>query len=111
MFYRKPFFWLTLFSIVTILSCSTAKKGVLNREYHALTSKYNVIFNGKEAFSVDEDILLEAFEDNFFEYIPVEPISLRGEDIDQTTIVPGFDRAEEKAVKAIQKHSINIKNM
>ena len=111
MFYRKPFFWLTLFSIVTILSCSTAKKGVLNREYHALTSKYNVIFNGKEAFSVGEDILLEAFEDNFFEYIPVEPISLRGEDIDQTTIVPGFDRAEEKAVKAIQKHSINIKNI
>ena len=111
MFYRKIFFWLSLFSIVIILSCSTTKKGVLNREYHALTSKYNVIFNGKEAFSVGEKILLEAFEENFFEFIPVEPISLRGEDIDQTTIVPGFDRAEEKAVKAIQKHSINIKNI
>ena len=47
----------------------------------------------------------------FYDYIPVEPISLRGEDIDQITIVPGFDRAEEKAVKAIQKHSINIKNI
>ena len=111
MFYRKIFFWLSLFSIVIILSCSTTKKGVLNREYHALTSKYNVIFNGKEAFSVGEKILLEAFEENFFEFIPVEPISLRGEDVDQTTIVPGFDRAEEKAVKAIQKHSINIKNI
>ena len=111
MFYRKSFFWLSLFLIVIILSCSTTKKGVLNREYHALTSKYNVIFNGKQAFSVGEKILLEAFEENFFEFIPVEPISLRGEDVDQTTIVPGFDRAEEKAVKAIQKHSINIKNI
>ena len=111
MFYRKTFFWLSLFLIVIILSCSTSKKGILNKEYHALTSKYNVIFNGKEAFSVGEEILLEAFEENFYDYIPVEPISLRGEDIDQTTIVPGFDRAEEKAVKAIQKHSINIKNI
>ena len=58
MFYRKIFFWLSLFSIVIILSCSTTKKGVLNREYHALTSKYNVIFNGNEAFSVGEKILL-----------------------------------------------------
>ena len=111
MFYRKTFFWLSLFLVVIILSCSTSKKGILNKEYHALTSKYNVIFNGKEAFSVGEEILLEAFEENFYDYIPVEPISLRGEDIDQTTIVPGFDRAEEKAVKAIQKHSINIKNI
>ena len=111
MFYRKFFFLLSLFSIVIIHSCSTTKKGVLNREYHALTSKYNVIFNGKDAFSVGEKILLEAFEENFFEFIPVEPITLRGEDVDQTTIVPGFDRAEEKAVKAIQKHSINIKNI
>ena len=36
---------------------------------------------------------------------------MRGENIDNTTIVPGFDRAEEKAVKAIQKHSMNINGM
>ena len=44
----------------------------------------------------------------FFELLPVEPINLRGENIDKTTIVPGFDRAEEKAVKGIQKHSMKI---
>ena len=32
--------------------------------------------------------------------LPVEPINLRGENIDEPTIVPGFDRAEEKAVKS-----------
>ena len=99
------FFLLIVFQL---LSCSTTNKGVLNREYHSLISKYNVLFNGEESFSVGESILEEAFEDNFFELIPVEPINLRGENIDNTTIVPGFDRAEEKAVKAIQKHSIKI---
>ena len=76
-----------------------------------MTTKYNVLFNGKEAFSVGEAILEEAFEDNFYELLPVEPINLRGENIDETTIVPGFDRAEEKAVKSIQKHSININDI
>ena len=105
---RSPTFWICSSIIFLILSCSTTKKGLMNREYHTLTTKYNVLFNGKEAFAIGEEILSEAFEDNFYELLPVEPINLRGESIDETTIVPGFDRAEEKAVKAIQKHSIKI---
>ena len=35
---------------------------------------------------------------------------MRGESEDRTTIIPGFDRAEEKAVKAIQKHSLKVEN-
>ena len=31
MFYRKTFFWLSLFLVVIILSCSTSKKGILNK--------------------------------------------------------------------------------
>ena len=89
-------------------SCSTTKNGFVNNNYHALTTKYNVLFNGKEAYSVGETILFKAFEENFYDLLPVEPINLRGENFDETTIVPGFDRAEEKAVKAIQKHSIKI---
>ena len=89
-------------------SCSTSKKGLLNKEYHALTTRYNVLFNGKEAYSIGKTILFQAFEENFYELLPVEPINLRGENFDETTIIPGFDRAEEKAVKAIQKHSIKI---
>ena len=33
------------------------------------------------------------------------------EKTEQSTLVPGFSRAEEKAVKAIQKHSMNIKGI
>ena len=81
---------------------------MLNRGYHSLNTKYNVLFNGKEAFKVGQSILEEAHDDNFFKLLEVEPIALNGERMDQTTIVPGFGRAEEKAVKAIQKHSMNI---
>ncbi len=90
------------------LACSTAKDGFLRREYHTLTTKFNVLFNGQEAFDVGSSILKQAHEDNFYEVLPLEPISLLGEDVNASTIVPGFARAEEKAVKSIQKHSMNI---
>jgi len=102
------FFWIFPLVFFVLHSCSTTKKGIINQEYHTLTTKYNVLFNGKEAFAVGKQILEQAYEDNFYELIPVEPINLRGENIDESSIVPGFDRAEEKAVKAIQKHSMNI---
>ena len=84
---------------------------MFNRGYHSLNTKYNVLFNGKEAFKVGQSILEQANDDNFFKLLEVEPIALNGERMDQTTIVPGFDRAEEKAVKAIQKHSMNIRGI
>ena len=80
---------------------------MVNRSYHSLTTTFNVLFNGEEAFDVGASILSQVHDDNFFEVLEVEPIVVNGERMDQTTIVPGFARAEEKAVKAIQKHSMN----
>ena len=97
--------------IFLLYGCSTQKNKVLNRGYHSLNTKYNVLFNGNEAFNVGKSILESANEDNFFEFLEVEPISISGERMDQTSIVPGFNRAEEKAVKAIQKHSMNINGL
>ena len=91
-----------------ILSCSTQKDKYINRQYHLISTKYNVLFNGENAFAVGQEILSKTFEDNFYETLPIEPISINGENINETTIIPGFSRAEEKAVKAIQKHSMNI---
>jgi len=92
-----------------LISCSTSKDRFLNRKYHKVTTKYNVLYNGKEAFKIGKKILEDVYEDDFFNLISVEPIFLRGENIDNSTIIPGFQRAEEKAVKSIQKHSMNIK--
>ena len=61
-------------------------------------------FSTERKLKVGQSILEQAHDDNFFKLLEVEPIALNGERMDQTTIVPGFGRAEEKAVKAIQKH-------
>ena len=94
--------------MVLASACSTQKNKILNRGFHTLNTKYNVLFNGKEAFEVGKAILEQAHDDNFFEFLDVEPIAINGEKMTQTSVVPGFARAEEKAVKAIQKHSMNI---
>ena len=106
--FPKPFLFVLLVSV--LLGCSTSKNKLINREYHTLNTRYNVLFNGKEALAIGEAILEEVHQDNFYELLPVEPLTLEGENFDETTVVPGFDRAEEKAVKAIQKHSMNINN-
>lgn len=93
---------------IIFTACATTKDGLFRREYHTLTTKFNVLFNGQEAFEVGSSILKQAHDENFFEILPLEPISLLGEDVNASTVVPGFARAEEKAVKAIQKHSMNI---
>ena len=51
---------------------------MLNRGYHSLNTQYNVLFNGKEAFKVGQSILEQAHDDNFFEFLQVEPIALNG---------------------------------
>ncbi|NBR73592.1 MAG: hypothetical protein EBT72_04600, partial [Flavobacteriia bacterium] len=109
----KQLFWGATGLVLAVLfgACSTKKNRFTNRQYHRLTTKYNVLFNGKEALQMGETILAETIEDNFFELLEVEPILLKGESEESTTVVPGFDRAEEKAVKAIQKHSMNIKGV
>ena len=67
-----------------------------------------MLFNGKEALSIGEAILYQNVQDNFLEVLPVEPILLRGEDQENKASIPSFSVAEEKAVKAIQKHSMKI---
>ena len=91
-----------------IFSCSTQKDKYINRQYHLINTKYNVLFNGENSFLIGKEILSKTYEDNFYEILPIEPISINGENINETTIIPGFSKAEDKAVKAIQRHSMNI---
>ena len=91
-----------------VLACSTQKNNLVNREYHALNTKFNVLFNGKEALAIGKAVLYQNNQDNFLAILPVEPIVLQGEDEENKASIPSFNLAEEKAVKAIQKHSMNI---
>ncbi len=115
---------LVLFTV--LFSCSTKKDTVINRNFHALTTKYNVLFNGKESFNKGIESINNSYKEDWFKQLPIEPIELGEGKIEapkfNSGIGTGFDNtkdlekkastpfsiAEEKAAKAIQKHGMNI---
>ncbi|WP_083629316.1 type IX secretion system periplasmic lipoprotein PorW/SprE [Tenacibaculum agarivorans] len=112
---------LSVFIVSVLLSCSTKKDTVINRNFHALTTKFNVLFHGEQAFEKGLKGIETNYEDNFWKRLPIEPIKFNERNIGELRLGSGFDddnkenkastpfdRAEEKATKAIQKHSMNI---
>ncbi|MFD0863096.1 tetratricopeptide repeat protein [Sungkyunkwania multivorans] len=99
------------FVAIVLVGCSTKKDKFINRNFHAVTTKFNVLHNGKEALADGREQLVASYKDNYWEVLPVERLELQ-----ESIILPGqaknpnFERAEEKSVKAIQKHSMDIKN-
>lgn len=79
----------------------------MTRNYRAVNAEFNAIYNGNLALEQGKRTITQNVKDDYFEILPVERIELK-DDIQ----LPGeagnadFERAEEKAVKAIQKHSI-----
>ncbi len=98
-----------------VFSCSTKKDRFVNRNWHSLNTKYNVLFNGQEAFEKGLKDINTKYEDNFWQLLPIEPLAiddntLPGVSMTEKEISADFERAEEKAIKAIQKHSMNIRS-
>ncbi|NNC49639.1 MAG: hypothetical protein HKO01_03790 [Flaviramulus sp.] len=101
--------FIILLSTLTTVSCSRKKDKFINRNFHAVTAEFNALYNGYNALEEGRNNLNEAYFDNYWEVLPIERMQIF-EDI----VLPGqsknenFSRAEEKATKAIQKHSMNI---
>ncbi len=94
-----------------LLGCSTQKDAFLNRNFHALTTKYNVLYNGNIAFEQGREELRNSYRDDFWEVLPVERLEVTDKiKLDSEDNNPNFLIAEEKATKAIQKHSMDIKD-
>ncbi|KUO66421.1 MAG: hypothetical protein APF83_05910 [Lutibacter sp. BRH_c52] len=96
-----------------VVNCSTKKDAFLNRSYHSVTTKYNVLYNGEESLRLGLEQLNANYEDNYWERLPVEPLkvdelALPGMQADADSSPQEFEKAEEKAVKAVQKHSMLI---
>jgi len=89
--------------------CSRKKDTFINRNFHALGTKYNILYNGNIALERGKLAVNDAFTENFWELLPVERMK-----VSDDVFLPGesknadFERAEEKAIKAIQKHGMNI---
>lgn len=107
----------------TVISCSTRKDKWFNRTYNSVTTKYNILYNGNLAFQDGLNEINQKHKDNFWEQLQLEPITF--EELKPSVagfagnptfdnakqdekVLTTFEKAEEKAVKAIQLHSMNI---
>ena len=98
-----------VFLISVFFGCSTQKNKILNKSYHSVVSTYNVLFNGNEYLNKGLENFNSSYEENYWDILPIEPI----ESTDKIITVDGLEnqdflKAEEKAAKAIQKHSMLI---
>lgn len=103
----------SLFLLATLLlmACSRKKNTFLNRNIHTLATGYNVLYNGNLAYQDAKDQLAAGFDENYWEILPIERIEIDEVILDDMNPERSgnFNRAEEKATKAIQKHSMSIK--
>lgn len=129
--------YILLFGVVGfVVACSTKKDSFVNRNFHAVNTEYNVLYNGNRALDAGLIELTGTYQDDFWTILPVErmqPVEVKELGADSDFKIPvkagakdakdagkgggapaaagknaNFTRAEEKATKAIQKHSMYI---
>ena len=92
-------------------ACSVKKDKFINRNWHALNTKYNTLYNGNIAFELGREELNANYKDDYWQILPIERLEVSGEiKLDSEDNNPNFLIGEEKATKAIQKHSMDIKD-
>jgi tetratricopeptide (TPR) repeat protein len=101
-----PLLLLSLVLLSLLPSCSTKNNTAKSRWWHSFNARYNTYFNGQQAF-IDGNLEKEKNnQDNYTELIPLYPVGNKN----SREIGKGqYDRAIEKAEKAIKMHSIKAK--
>lgn len=92
--------------VLLMAACSTSKNTAVNRTYHNVVSRYNILFNGTEAFKQGYSRMGKDFQEPFNDILPVFFFT-------QTNILSvaqgDMDRAIAKSSKLIKKHSITVR--
>ena len=111
---KKAFYiYTSFFLLLLLIGCSVRKDAFLNRGFHSVTAKYNILYNGQLAYDRGLQDLYDSYNDNYRERLPIErmevsELAIPGVEISGGSSSGMFEKAEEKAVKAVQKHSMNI---
>ena len=92
--------------LIILSSCTTEKNTFVTRSYHNVTSKFNIIFNGRESFRDGKKYLAENYEDD---YTSILPIFKYGDENIASSIAGDMDRTLDKGSKVITFHSIKVK--
>lgn len=95
-----------ILAVVAICGCSGRKNNATTRAYHAFTARYNTYYNGYTAYQQGLKSQTEGNKDNYLEQLPLLIISNKST---QSIGSSEYDRAIEKAQKAIKNHSIKRK--
>ena len=98
--------FLSFIVLCILASCSTKKKGFLNRAYHNTTARYNGYFNAREGIKQGLTDYYESREENFDEIIPIFPMPTEE---DASSLYPVMNVAIEKTEKVISRHSMEIR--
>jgi tetratricopeptide (TPR) repeat protein len=95
--------------IAFLIACSTKKDKFMNRKFQALNTENNVLFNGNVALEAGLNDIIVNYNDSYWETLPIERMQPEEEEIllGQNKNA-NFEKAEEKATKAIQKRSMLI---
>lgn len=89
--------------VVVLVGCSSGKNTATTRWWQAFNTRYNVYYNGAQAYIEGSLEKETGNQDNFTEMIPLYTVGNKSSrDLGKTN----FDKAIEKAEKAIKLHSI-----
>ena len=100
----------SVFLLIALTQCSTQKNKFVNRNFHAMGTYYNIIYNGNLALKKGIDQENEKYQDYFHKILPIERMNLIDPKTrnDTVPVNSSIGKAEEKGAKAIQKHSMYI---
>lgn len=102
---------LIFLGMILFIGCSTQQNAWLNRNFHAMGTYYNTLYNGNLALEKGRKTLAQDYFDNYWKILPIERMQVdenSGLSMGKESRNSSFARAEEKATKAIQKHSMLI---
>ncbi|MBF1364002.1 MAG: hypothetical protein HXN07_03955, partial [Porphyromonadaceae bacterium] len=87
-------------------ACSRRVNTASSRTWQAFVTRYNVLYNAREAYQTTYQTALDGTTDDYTLRLPIDPVLARAT-IPGTA--PRFSRTIEKATKAIEEHSISRK--
>nr|WP_245686437.1 hypothetical protein [Psychroflexus sediminis] len=84
----------------------------MNKNFHAMTTYYNIVYNGNLELEQGKTEVENAYKEDYWAILPIERMAIKAnpspntrQNSDDSENTP-FQKAEEKATKAIQKHSM-----
>jgi tetratricopeptide (TPR) repeat protein len=104
---RRQLLILVSLGIMLLFSaCSTQRNTWLSRHYQELNTRYNVYFNGNEAYKQGFRSLESGFKEDYSTFLPLYEVSNHNS---AKATASNMDKAIEKCQKAIKNHSIRVK--